>query len=97
MPTHHNLDRYLEEYIAAAGIGQDRKGPLFRTSKGRGGELADRPLLQSDVWLIIRRKQTQLVPDSDLLCAAPLAIPKSNTEPDFSLVGYRQREALRSR
>lgn len=40
MPTHHNLDRYLEEYIAAAGIAQDRKGPLFRTSKGRGGELA---------------------------------------------------------
>ena len=45
MPTHHNLDRYLEEYIAAAGIAQDRKGPLFRTSKGRGGDLADRPLL----------------------------------------------------
>ncbi len=35
MPTHHNLDRYLEEYIAAAGIAQDRKGLLFRTSKGR--------------------------------------------------------------
>ncbi len=56
MPTHHNLDRYLEEYIAAAGISQDRKGPLFRTSKGRGGELADRPLLQSDVWRMIRRR-----------------------------------------
>jgi integrase len=56
MPTHHNLDSYLEEYIAAAGIGQDRKGPLFRTSKGRGGELADRPMLQSDVWRMIRRR-----------------------------------------
>jgi len=56
MPTHHNLDRYLEEYITAAGIVQDRKGPLFRTSKGRGGELADRPLLQSDVWRMIRRR-----------------------------------------
>src|SRR5271154_518033 len=29
IPTHHNLDRYLEEYIQAAGIAQDRKGPLF--------------------------------------------------------------------
>jgi integrase/recombinase XerD len=56
MPTHHNLDRYLEEYIAAAGIAQDRKGPLFRTSKGRGGELAERFLLQSDVWRMIRRR-----------------------------------------
>jgi len=56
MPTHHNLDRYLEEYIAAVGIAQDRKGPLFRTSKGRGGELAERSLLQSDVWRMIRRR-----------------------------------------
>ena len=30
MPTHHNLDRYLEEYIQATGIAEDRKGPLFR-------------------------------------------------------------------
>jgi integrase/recombinase XerD len=60
MPTHHNLDRYLEEYIAAAGIGkdgkQDRKGPLFRTIKGRTGELTANPLLQSDVWRMIRRR-----------------------------------------
>lgn len=56
MPTHHNLDFYLEEYIAAAGIAQDGKGPLFRSSKGRGGELTDRPLLQSDVWRMIRRR-----------------------------------------
>jgi integrase len=58
MPTHHNLGRYLEEYIAA-GIAQDRKGPLFRTSKGRGGELADRSLLQSDVWRMIRRRAAE--------------------------------------
>ena len=56
MPTHHNLDRYLEEYIAAAGIGDDRKGPLFRTSKGRGTDLANRAMLQSDVWRMIRRR-----------------------------------------
>jgi integrase/recombinase XerD len=56
MPAHHNLDRYLEEYIAAAGIAQERKRPLFRTSKGRAGELADRPMLQSDVWRMIRRR-----------------------------------------
>jgi len=26
MPTHHNLDRYLDEYVRAAGIADDRKG-----------------------------------------------------------------------
>lgn len=68
MPTHHNLDRYLKEYIAAAGISQDRKGPLFRTSKGRGSELADRPMLQSDVWRMIRRRAAQAGIETEIGC-----------------------------
>ncbi|HEX2999851.1 MAG TPA: tyrosine-type recombinase/integrase [Armatimonadota bacterium] len=56
MPTHHNLDRYLEEYLAAAGLREDRNGPLFRTARGRSGELTERPMLQSDVWRMIRRR-----------------------------------------
>jgi integrase/recombinase XerD len=56
MPTHHNLDRYLEEYIRAAGISEDRKSPLFRTTRGRSGELTANSLLQSDVWRMIRRR-----------------------------------------
>src|ERR1700709_2482068 len=38
------------------GIDQDRKGPLFRTARGRSGELTSNALLQSDVWGIIRRR-----------------------------------------
>jgi len=72
MPTHHNLDRYLEEYIAAAGIGkdskQDRKGPLFRTVKGRTGELTTNPLLQSDVWRMIRRRASQAGIETEIGC-----------------------------
>ncbi len=68
MPTHHNLDRYLEEYIEAAGIAQDRKGPLFRTSRGRGGELADRPMLQPDVWRMIRRRSAQAGIETEIGC-----------------------------
>jgi len=56
MPTHHNLDRYLEEYIRAAGIAEDRKSPLFRTTRGRSRELTANSLLQSDVWRMIRRR-----------------------------------------
>jgi site-specific recombinase XerD len=56
MPTHHNLDRYLEEYIRAAGIAEDRESPLFRTTRGRSGELTANSLLQSDVWRMIRRR-----------------------------------------
>jgi len=32
VPCHHNLEQYLHEYIAAAGIAGDPDGPLFRTS-----------------------------------------------------------------
>jgi integrase/recombinase XerD len=56
MPTHHNLDCYLEQYIAAAGIAEDRKGPLFRTTRGRSGKLTGNALLQPDVWRMIRRR-----------------------------------------
>ncbi len=43
MPTHHNLDRDLDEYIQAVGLAEDRKGPLFRTARGRTGELTAMP------------------------------------------------------
>ncbi len=56
MPTHHNLDHYLEEYIAAAGLTDDRKGPLFRSTRGRSGELTPNPMRQPDVWRMIRRR-----------------------------------------
>ena len=35
VPCHHNLELYLDEYIAAAGIAGDPDGPLFRTAPAR--------------------------------------------------------------
>jgi integrase len=37
MPCHHALAEALRAYIDAAGIAEDRKGWLFRTSRGHGG------------------------------------------------------------
>ena len=68
MPTHHNLDRYLEDYIAAAEIAQDRKGPLFRSARGRSGELTENPMLQSDVWRMIRRRAAQAGIKTEIGC-----------------------------
>jgi site-specific recombinase XerC len=34
MPCHHALSEMLHAYVAAAGIADDRKGRLFRTSLG---------------------------------------------------------------
>ena len=68
MPTHHNLDHYLEAYIAAAGIAKDRKGPLFRSTRGRSGELTGNSLLQSDVWRMIRRRAADAGIETEIGC-----------------------------
>jgi integrase len=40
VPCYHSLDEYLDAWIAAAGIGVDKKGPLFRSFK-KGGKLPE--------------------------------------------------------
>jgi hypothetical protein len=39
MPCHHKLEEYLDAYMKAAGIADDRKGPLFRAAIGKTKEL----------------------------------------------------------
>ena len=57
MPCHHSLAEALRAYTEAAGIADDRKGFLFRTSKGhRGVELALDPMGQPDAWRMIRKR-----------------------------------------
>jgi integrase len=57
MPCHHALALELHAYIAAAGIGDDRNGWLFRTSKGtKGTTLSDQPMTQPDAWRMVQRR-----------------------------------------
>ena len=57
MPCHHALAEALHAYIAAAEIGEDRKGWLFRTSRGHNGSvLSEQPMSQPDAWRMIRRR-----------------------------------------
>jgi len=62
MPCHHKLEFYLNEYIKAAGIGDDRKGPLFRSAIGKTGKLSKKPMGRTDVWYMLRRRAS----DADL-------------------------------
>jgi site-specific recombinase XerD len=57
MPCHHALAEALRAYIDAAGIAEDRKGFLFRTSRGHTATaLSDQPMGQTDAWRMIRRR-----------------------------------------
>ena len=49
MPCHHALAEALRAYIDAAGIAEDRKGFLFRTSPGHNATvLTEQPMVQAD-------------------------------------------------
>ena len=57
MPCHHALAEALHVYIAAAGIAEDRKGFLFRTSPGHVATvLTAQPMDQAAAWRMIRRR-----------------------------------------
>ena len=57
MPCHHALAEALRAYIDAAGIAEDRKGWLFRTSPRHNATvLTEQPMAQADAWRMIRRR-----------------------------------------
>ena len=57
IPCHHALAEALHAYIAAAGIGEDRKGFLFRTSpRHTATVLTEQPLDQAAAWRMVRRR-----------------------------------------
>jgi integrase/recombinase XerD len=60
MPTHHKLEAFLDEYVRAAGIAGDDKGPLFRSARGRTGELNAEPMHRVDAWRMVQRRAAEL-------------------------------------
>ena len=56
MPAHHNLESYMDAYIHAAGLKEAKKSPLFRSARGRTGELTDRAMHRVDAFRMIQRR-----------------------------------------
>jgi site-specific recombinase XerD len=55
-PAHHNAESYLDDYIRATGIGDQKKTPLFRSAAGRTGRLTERPMHRVDAFRMIKRR-----------------------------------------
>ena len=68
MPVHHTLQEWLDAYLEAAGIGEDRKGVLFRTADRRTGRLTDKPLAQADAYRMIQRRAVAAGVETKLGC-----------------------------
>ena len=56
LPCHHSLEIYLREYIDAAGIGEDKAKPLFRTINRTTKKLSTDRLQRSESLRMIQRK-----------------------------------------
>jgi integrase len=56
MPCHHRLEQYLDAYIKAGGIADDRKGPLFRAAIRKTKKLGPGTTSRTDVWYMVRRR-----------------------------------------
>ena len=57
MPCRHPLTDALRAYIDAAGLAEDSKGFLFRTSpRHNASVLTEQPMTQSDAWRMVRRR-----------------------------------------
>jgi integrase/recombinase XerD len=56
MPCHHKLEEYFDACIKAAGVTDDRKGPLFRAAAGKTKKLGPGAMSRTDVWYMVRRR-----------------------------------------
>jgi integrase/recombinase XerD len=59
MPAHHKLEQFLDEYLAAAGIRDRDKTPLFRSAIGKTGILTGRPMHRVDAYQMVRRRTAE--------------------------------------
>jgi site-specific recombinase XerD len=68
VPAHHTAEQYLDEYIEAAGIGEEKNRPLFRTTRGRSRELTSRAMSRFDAFKMIRRRAEGAGISSEIAC-----------------------------
>jgi site-specific recombinase XerD len=68
VPAHRKLVIYLDAYIMAAGIGRDKKSPLFRSARGKTGALTSNAMARQDVFRMIGRRAPELRKKSKIGC-----------------------------
>ena len=56
VPVHHKAGAYLDEYLRAACIVEDKEAPLFQSLRGRTGELTGRRLRPANVLHMVKRR-----------------------------------------
>lgn len=56
VPAHHKGAEYLDAYLAAAGIADEEKSPLFRSTRMKTRQLTDRAMAENDILRMVKRR-----------------------------------------
>jgi integrase len=56
IPAHHDLAAWLNEYMAAAGIAEEPKAPLFRAADGKRRALIDSAYTAHSMRQMMKRR-----------------------------------------
>ena len=67
LPVHPQAEEYLDGYLEAAGIGEEKKTPLFRSINQRR-QLTDRSMHRTDVLQMVKRRARQAGLPDNICC-----------------------------
>ena len=56
MPCHHKLEAFLDDYLDAAGLRDDKRGPLFRPALKKTGTLSEKRFSRVDAWRMVQKR-----------------------------------------
>ena len=67
VPAHRNAEEYLDAYLDAVGIWDEKKSPLFR-SVDRTKNITENPLARTDVLRMVKRRAMAAALPSSTCC-----------------------------
>ena len=56
VPVHHKAEAFLDAYLDAAGIVDEKNTPLFRSAGGRGRAFTKNAMSRFDAWAMVKRR-----------------------------------------
>lgn len=68
VPVHHKAEEYIDAYIEAAGMGEEKRAPLWRKGLKNTGKLQDKALTRFDVFSMIQRRAKAAGIAEDICC-----------------------------
>jgi len=68
VPVHHLAEEYLDAYLEASGIAEEKNKPLFRTTRARTRKLTANGLNRVETWKMIKRRAIEAGLSAEVTC-----------------------------